>query len=137
MSVNGKRSSLLMIELISAILIFAVCCAICVGLFAEAGRESKNSARLTRAVFLAQNAAELMNGDYDRNLQAVLGAKAAGNVYTAGFDQDWQPVSGAGRYGLVVTVDAQNGVACILVTDNGTGIYQIQTGLIDLDGGKT
>ncbi len=130
-----KKSSLLMIELISAILIFSVCCAICVGLFVEADRESKNSARLTQAVLLAQNAAELLNGDYDKNLTGMLGAKAVGNIYTAQFDDDWQLTLGVGRYGLVVTINAQNDVANILVTDSGTEVYQIRTGLIDLNGG--
>lgn len=133
---NGetKKTSLLMIELVSAILIFAVCCAICVGLFVEADRESKNSARLTQAVLLAQNAAELLNSDYDRNLTAFFGAKAAGDIYTAQFDEEWQPTSGIGRYGLVVTIDTQTGIAEILVTDVGAEVYRLSTGLIDLDG---
>ena len=135
MNSETKKTSLLMIELISAILIFSVCCAICVGLFVEADRESKNSARLTQAVFLAQNAAELLNGDYERNLTAALGARAAGNTYTAQFDEDWQPTSGVGRYGLVITVDVQKSIADILVTDGGAEIYQIQAGMIDLNGG--
>lgn len=130
-----RKTSLLMIELISAILIFSVCCAICVGLFVEADRESKNSARLTQAVFLAQNAAELLNGDYDQNLTDVLGARAVGNIYTAQFDEDWQPTSGIGRYGLVITLDVQKGIADILVTDGGDKVYQIQAGMVDLNGG--
>ena len=134
MKSEARKTSLLMIELISAILIFAVCCTVCAGLFVEADRGSKNSARLTQAVLLAQNAAELLNGDYDRNLTAVLGAKAVGDVYTAQFDGSWQPTSGIGRYGLVVSINQKTGVAEILVTDIGAEVYRLNAGLIDLDG---
>jgi len=135
MNEPGRKSSLIMIELMSAILIFSICCAICVGLFVEADRESKESARLTKAVFLAQNAAELLNGDYEENLISVLGARAAGDIYTVQYDADWQPTSDIGQYALVVSVDAQKGTAEILVTDTGTEVYRMSTGLIGLNGG--
>ena len=136
MNVPARRSSLVMIELIAAILVFSICCAISVGLFVEADRESKNSDRLTKAVFLAQNAAELLNGDYEKNLTAVLGAKASGNVFTAQYNSDWQLTDGVGRYVLIISVNTQTGVAEILVTDIGAEIYRINAGLIDLNGGK-
>jgi len=136
MNDTGRKSTLIMIELMSAMLIFAICCAICVGLFVEADRESKNSARLTQAVSLAQNTAELLNGEYEKNLRSILGTRADGNIFTAKFDENWQPTSGIGRYGLFVTVDAQKGVADILVTDAETEIYRMSAGLIDLNGGR-
>jgi len=43
MNDTGRKSTLIMIELMSAMLIFAICCAICVGLFVEADRESKTA----------------------------------------------------------------------------------------------
>ncbi len=132
---TGKKSSLIMIELMSAVLVFAICCAICVGLFAEADRESKNSARLTQAVCLAQNAAELLSGDYQKNLESVVGANAAGNVFTAEYDKDWHQTAENGQYQLIVTVDAQKGSADILVTDAGAEIYRLSAGMIDLSGG--
>lgn len=135
MSESKSRSSFVMIELITAILVFSICCAICVGLFVEADRESKNSARLTKAVFLAQNAAELLNGDYEKNLISVLGAKDGGDVFTAQYDENWLPTSEVGRYVLIISVDEQTGIAEILVTDIGNEVYRINAGLIDLNGG--
>ncbi|HOP11455.1 MAG TPA: hypothetical protein PK629_08185 [Oscillospiraceae bacterium] len=136
MSDTGRKSSLIMIELMSAMLIFSICCAICVGLYVEADRESKNSARLTQAVFLAQNAAELLNGDYEKNLTSVLNMKATDNVYTAQYDENWQPTSETGHYVLIITVDAQKGIADILVTEIGTEVYRISAGIINLNGGN-
>lgn len=135
MSESKGRNSFVMIELITAVLVFSICCAICVGMFVEADRESKNSARLTKAVFLAQNAAELLSGDYEKNLISVLGAKDVGGVFTAQYDENWLPTTEVGRYVLIVTVQENNGTAEILVTDIGAEVYRMNAGLIDLSGG--
>ena len=53
-----SRSGLLVIELVIAVGIFSLCAAICIGLFVQADRVSRESDMLSRAVSAAQNVAE-------------------------------------------------------------------------------
>ena len=46
MTVRSSRSGLLVIELVIAVGVFALCAAICVGLFVQADRVSRDSAAL-------------------------------------------------------------------------------------------
>lgn len=52
------RSTLFLTELILDLFIFVVCTAVCAGLFMKASGMSRDSGELTRAVYLAQTAAE-------------------------------------------------------------------------------
>lgn len=52
------RSTLFLTELILDLFIFILCTAVCVGLFMKARGMSRDSGNLTRAVYLAQTAAE-------------------------------------------------------------------------------
>ena len=52
-----KRSSFFLIELISMVLVFSLCAAICVILLGHAWSISRKSERLTQAVYLAESAA--------------------------------------------------------------------------------
>jgi len=53
-----KRSSLFLTELIIDLFIFAVCTAVCAGLFIKAYSMSRQSTELTQEVYIAQSAAE-------------------------------------------------------------------------------
>lgn len=62
----GRRSTLVLTELIVDLCLFAVCAAVCVALLVHARGMSLESTRLTQAVYLAQSAAELWRaGDVD------------------------------------------------------------------------
>ena len=52
------RSRLLLLELVAALFIFALCAAVCVALLLQAKSMSAESTRLTQAVYIAQDAAE-------------------------------------------------------------------------------
>ena len=54
----GRRTNLFLVELVLNLFIFALCAAVCVGLLVHARGISRESTRLTDAVYLAQNAAE-------------------------------------------------------------------------------
>ena len=58
MSCGPKKANLFLIELVCNLLIFALCAAVCVGLLVHARRISRESTRLTQAVYLAQSIAE-------------------------------------------------------------------------------
>ena len=55
---TGGRANLFLVELVLNLLIFALCAAVCMGLLSRARSMSQESAALTRAVYLAQDAAE-------------------------------------------------------------------------------
>ena len=55
---TGGRANLFLVELVLNLLIFALCAAVCMGLLSRARSMSQESAALTRAVYLAQAAAE-------------------------------------------------------------------------------
>ena len=52
------RSRLFLLELVCDFVIFALCAAVCVALLARARAMSRESAQLTQAVYIAQDAAE-------------------------------------------------------------------------------
>lgn len=58
MKKSTDRSSLFLMELIIDLFLFALCAAVCVVLLVHARNMSRESTRLTEAVYLAQSAAE-------------------------------------------------------------------------------
>lgn len=58
-----KRSSLLLLELLLMILLFALCSVICVSILAKSWAISQESERLTTAVYLAESAASYVQGN--------------------------------------------------------------------------
>lgn len=69
---SGGRSSLFLMELMLAILIFSLCAAVCMKMFARARTDTDYSENLTRAVTLGQSACELYKQTLDPS--AVLAA---------------------------------------------------------------
>lgn len=59
------RTSLILMEQLVMVLTFALAAALCLGLFAKAGKISHETARLDDAVLLAQSAAELLKSGID------------------------------------------------------------------------
>ena len=69
-----NKSSLLLMEQLVMVLVFALAAALCLGIFVKADRISRETASRDEAVLIAQNAAELLKataGDAERTL-AVL-----------------------------------------------------------------
>ena len=58
MSRGAPRANLFLLELVLDLCVFALCAAVCVGLLVRAHDLSRESGRLTQAVYLAQSAAE-------------------------------------------------------------------------------
>ncbi|MEG2678532.1 MAG: hypothetical protein RR949_01260 [Oscillospiraceae bacterium] len=78
-----KKGTLVLLELLCNILIFALCAAVCVGILGHAKTISEESATLTDAVLLAQSAAErnragLWDGDTVEDGYTVTLTPAAG-----------------------------------------------------------
>ena len=69
-----NRTSLMLMEQLVMLLVFALAAALCLGVFAEADRISRETAQRDQAALIAQNAAEILKatcGDAER-VPAVL-----------------------------------------------------------------
>jgi hypothetical protein len=69
-----NRTSLVLMELLVMVLVFALAAEVCLGVFAKADSISKETARRDAAVTLAQNAAEMLQatgGDAAQVLQKL------------------------------------------------------------------
>ena len=64
MKYSGK-SSLFLMELMIALLIFAVCACVCAAIIAKAGADISESRDMSNALIIAQNRAELIKGGKD------------------------------------------------------------------------
>ena len=110
-----SRSGLLVIELVIAVGIFSLCAAICIGLFVQADRVSRESDMLSRAVSAAQNVAEqykAADGDLGRLAEACGALQMADGSLTLAFDAGWlqvDPADGAASYRPTVTPETAQG----------------------------
>ena len=79
-----SKTSLFLMEMLVAVLIFALCAALCIQVFARAEEISLETARQEEAMLMAQNAAELLrsgmtaedviqtlSGDYELQIEPI------------------------------------------------------------------
>lgn len=88
---SSSKSGLFLIELIIAIVFFAISSAVCMQLFAKAHMISQTSRDLNTAVICAQNVAEAFcatNGA-PQAFAALLETGGSGDVYAQYFDSEW------------------------------------------------
>ena len=85
---SNSRSALFLGEVVLALLIFALCAAVCFGLLFHAHRVSVASSELNQAVFLAQSAAETFKAD--AGFRSLLMRSTPGS-YDTFYDEGWQP----------------------------------------------
>lgn len=119
MAVNRmSRSGLFLLELIIAILFFAVTSAVCVNLFVQAHLTSAESSKLTAAAREVQSAAELVkaaDGDLEK-LAVQLDATASPGRLDLCFDNDWNRTDAKSA---VYTVTVLCGGQCLQLPDGG------------------
>ena len=94
--VRSTRSGLFTIELLIDIGVFSLCAAVCVGLFVSSELISQESTDLTRAVRLAQSAAECYKasaGDLTRTQTLIGGVwSEEESQLRVWYDEDWNPM---------------------------------------------
>ena len=107
-----QKTSLLLMEQLVMILVFALAAALCLQIFAKADAISEETARRDRAVVLARNAAEL--------LKATDGDEAAAEALSAG----------GYRVDVTARPSGQPGLACgeIDVFFEETLLFSLETG---------
>ncbi len=97
-----KRSgaSLVLIEQVIMLLVFALAAALCLKAFVWADTESAAVAERDKAMLRAQNAAEVIKNEGDVAAAGFLGGKAEGERWIISYDGEWQPAEGVGVYTL-------------------------------------
>ena len=94
--IRPTRSGLFAIELLIAVGVFALCAAICVGLFVRAEVISQESEETTRMIAEARSVVECWKaagGDFARTAQ-LCGGIGGESAVTVLYDADWNPLPG-------------------------------------------
>lgn len=88
-----SRSQLFLTELIAAIMLFALCMAVCAGVFLRANQLSRESQQRTNALYVAQSAAESFAADpRPEGLAAQLEGQYTQEAgLLVGYDDKWTP----------------------------------------------
>ena len=110
------------------ILLFSLCAAVCMRLFAGAQTLSDRSRELNAAVAEAESAAEAFKAAKGSAAEAAAltdGARTDGSGFTVDYDESWNPGAVSGAYRLCLA--AQDGYADVSVcrTADGETIFAL------------
>ena len=109
---SGTKTGLFLIELVLALLLFALCASICTQLFTAARQKARDSQALSKSVQLATSAAECYKaarGDIDA-VSAMWQRENYGGVISISYDKDWRETEGEASYVMTIK-DLGDGVA--------------------------
>ncbi|MBP3672448.1 MAG: hypothetical protein J6J18_01310 [Oscillospiraceae bacterium] len=99
-----NRTSLVLMEQLVMVLVFALAASVCLRAFARADRIATEISRQDRAVYLAQNGAETLKacgGDFDETAR-LLGGTVQGDRLTVSYDENWNRTESAGACRLEI-----------------------------------
>lgn len=126
-----SKATLFLFELVIIILIFAICCAICLSLFTASRRISIEAQDLSSAIIEAQSVAESLkscHGDLDSLPSLIKGAKED-DAITVYYDTDWQITTNSNAAIYKIEVSAAESAnmlhAQVVVYKQGKNIYEL------------
>lgn len=126
-----SKATLFLFELIIIILIFSICCAICVSLFFYARQRSISAKDLTASILCAETIAEALKSEPDAftALEDVLGAEKKDADYVLYYDGNWKNIASAAaaKYEAYITLDNTKTFfsAMITITKGGEKLFEI------------
>ena len=107
-----RRSTVFLMELIMAILIFSIAATVCVQVFVKSHTLKEESNKLSQAVFASTSVAEIIRSGHDYD---VILAKeyplllCDNNSYTIFFDEEWNNTSNNNaKFCLEIEIDTKN-----------------------------
>lgn len=100
---KSGQSRLFLVELIGALCLFAICAAVCAALLVHARSMSRESTRLTQAVYAAQSMAE---------------------AWKSGTTQTWREPGGDGLLGSLTVRDGKADIT--ITTQEGAVVYTLE-----------
>lgn len=127
---NASKSTLFLMELTAVIFIFALCAAVCLGLFAASQRMTEDSDNLNYAVALSKTAAscyKAADGDLSEILQlmGVAGDDSLSDSVIVYYNDRWQPIEKPSLDGFYLQVKALSRDAASL-QEADVAVYDMQ-----------
>lgn len=120
-----RRSAVFLMEIILSILFFSIASAICIRLFAQAHRQSEETAALNQAVLAASGAAEALEtcDGTAESLSAVFPeSEPDGQVLHVFYDSSWQPCTASEAvWQMEIILSGSGGMICGDITVSGDG----------------
>lgn len=130
-----RRSSLFLLELMIAILLFSLSAAICIQIFVKSHTIEKKSTELNQAVFAASSIAEIIRSgeDYEDILwEEYPLTEETENVFYIYFDQVWESVSST-EASYVLTLEAKENTNFITGQITVSPVSQLDAPIYELD----
>lgn len=129
-----RRSTLFLMELMLAILLFCLAATVCVQVFVKSHMLEKESTVLNQAVFASTSVAEIFRSsdDYEELLLAEFPhAVSEDGSYLISYDDNFSPVTSDGSYCLKFVTDTEddfiNGhIYVYSAIDDSTLIYELE-----------
>lgn len=125
---KGTKTSLFLLELMIALLLFSFCAAICVQLFHASNKRTRDAEDLSKAVFAATTIAEVYKssgGDIEEMAKSYDFSTSMyssdADTLTLYFGEDWNP---GGQNPVLSAVAFVKGYE-VKITDNGSGSADI------------
>ncbi|NCB50556.1 MAG: hypothetical protein EOM54_01560 [Clostridia bacterium] len=122
-----SKMPLLLTELSLMLLIFSLCAAICLSVFAASRKTARESGALGNAAAWAQSAAEAYRaakGDVAEAAE-LIGAEVTQDGFACYFDESWAQASESGAdYALILSETGEN-AANIAVTDDAETLFSL------------
>lgn len=131
-----RRSSLFLLELMLAILLFILAATICVQVFVKSHTISKKSTELTQAVLAATSVAEILRSDEsysDILFQVYPFAEETNDQFCIYYDSDWQHTNASnGSYALILNTNIDEhyltgNISVQNISEKENYIYQLET----------
>ena len=88
-----RKASLILMEQLVMVLVFAVAAALCVQVFVFSGQTSRRNEARDRAVLEAQNAAEALKAGSEAYFEERNAGLSGNTGYTLYYDENWQSVA--------------------------------------------
>lgn len=126
-----SKATLFLFELVIIILIFAICCAICLSLFTASRRISIEAQDLSYAIIEAQSVAESLKGCHGdlAALQAIIDGTEQDDKILVYYDDDWQAVqdSNSATYTVEVSTSKKAPMlyGSVIVYKQNENIYEL------------
>lgn len=138
-----SKGSIMLLELILCIMIFSLCAAASISIFAQSHGEAKNARALSAACIKAQSAAEAFKAAKGRVYEAarLMDGVCPGNFhFNVFFNDEWEQCEENSAKKLTLTISdaqAETGLinAQIIVTDGESTVYKLSTAYVPLETG--
>lgn len=129
---ESSKSALFLMELILAVLFFALASAVCARLFVAAHLISRDTREASRAAVLTQSAAACVQsaqGDFDTAAPLLSGETDADGSLVVFYDEVWQPAAQeTAAYRLTVTPDEGERAVAALARVDGSVVFELTFG---------